>query len=156
MREPGQAALFKRVALCMPVVLVAVSLMYPTNREQRGVQAFVLGRTTADQSIFVPPALNPVFRRDAVYFWYNADLISGAYEEYCRGTQDCPGNKLALDDHRWEDSPPAFVLLELPAYFPYHWNLRESFYRPTEIPRLWEREEAARSVPSAERSAPSQ
>jgi hypothetical protein len=156
MREPGQAALFKRATLCMPVVLVAVSLMYPTNREQRGVQAFVLGRTTADQSIFVPPALNPVFRRDAVYFWYNADLISGAYEEYCRGTQDCPGNKLALDDHRWEDSPPAFVLLELPAYFPYHWNLRESFYRPTEIPRLWEREEAARSVPSAERSAPSQ
>jgi hypothetical protein len=118
------------------------------------VQAFVLERTTADQSIFVPPAFNPIFRRDAAYFWYNADLIRWAYEDSCRETQDCPDDKLRLDDHRWEDSPPIFVLLESPSSVPYRWSSREIFYRPTEIPRLWERAKTAQTAPSAQKLAP--
>jgi hypothetical protein len=148
-RERPQLVLFQRATLCMPVVLVAILLSYPPNREQRSVHAFVLGRTTGDQSIFVPPAFNPIFRRDAAYFWYNADMIRGAYEDSCRETQDCPDDKLRLDLNRWEDSPPIFVLLESPSSFPYHWSSRESFYRPTEIPRLWERAKTAQTAPSA-------
>lgn len=156
LRERPQLVLFERATLCMPVVLVALLVVYPSNGEQRSVQAFVLGRTTADQSIFVPPAFNPIFRRDAAYFWYNADLIRGAYEDSCRQTQSCPDNKIALDAQRWEDSPPVFVLLELPVCLPYRWSSRESFYHPTEIRGLWERAKTAGIAPPDERLAPTQ
>jgi len=148
-RTPRRQALLERSILCMPLILIGILLLHPSNRSQRNLQQFVLGRTSAAQTIFVPPAFNPVFRRDAAFFWYDGELISGAYAEYCRRVGSCPGDKLALDDQRWQSSPPAYVFLELPAYYPYRWSSRESSYHRTEIPRLWERERlAARAPPS--------
>jgi hypothetical protein len=151
-REGWHAAMLKRSILCMPVILIALLLVYPGKSEQLKVQEFVLRRTTTDQAIFVPPAFNPIFRRDAAYFWYNGDVISGAYEDYCRGMGDCLGDKLALDERRWQGSPPTYVFLELPAYYPYRWSSRESSYRPTEMPRLWAREYTS-PVPKAPTAA---
>jgi hypothetical protein len=136
-RPKWQTSVLWHSALLMPFLLIGVLLFYPNNRAQRSLQDFLLQKTSADQSIFVPPAFNPIFRRDAAYFWYNSALISGAYRDYCRRNQGCPSNKLALDEHRWKTTPPAFVFLELPAYYPYRWKSRESAYSPTEMPRLW-------------------
>ncbi len=146
-REGWQAVVLRRSILCMPLVLIAVLLLYPSNREQLNVQEFVLRRTTGDQSVFVPPAFNPIFRRDGAYFWYNGDLISGAYQEYLRREKNCAGNKLVLDEHRWKATPPAFVFLHLPADQPYRWSSRESGYSPTRIPSLLKRDDG--SAPNA-------
>jgi len=146
-----RATLLNRSILCAPLILISVLLLYPSNREQRNLQEFVLSLTSRDQSIFVPPAFNPIFRRDAAYFWYNGDLISGAYEEYCWRHGNCVRDKLLLDERRWKAALPAYVFLPLPAHYPYRWSSRVSGYSPTSIPLLLKRD--PESAPSASASA---
>jgi len=136
-RSKRQQVILAYSALCMPVILVSVLLLYPSNREQRVVQDLVLRQTSIDQAIFIPPAFNPIFRKDGAYFWYNGDLISRAYEDFCHSSNDCRGDKLFVDEQRWQSSPPTFVFLELPQYYPYHWQRREAGYFPTQVPHLW-------------------
>jgi|GEM_PF-2306575 len=150
-RDGWRATLLSRSILFAPLVLIAVLLLYPSNREQRNLQELVLGLTSRDQSIFVPPAFNPIFRRDAAYFWYNGDLISGAYDEYCRRHENCVHDKLLLDEHRWKAAPPAYVFLPLPAHYPYRWSSRRGGYSPTGIPSLLKRD--PESAPSASAAA---
>ena len=140
----------------MPLVLLLLLLVYPKNEEQLRVQGFVLRRTSLNQPVFVPPALNPVFRRDAAYFWYNGGLISGAYEQYCTWARACQNDKLALDEKRWASSPPTLVFLEGPPEYPYHWSTRSSSYHPSHLPGLWERKEGNRPPQTASRAASSE
>ena len=136
-RSRPRQVILRRSVLSMPVILLSILLLYPSNREQRVVQDLVLRQTSTDESIFIPPAFNPIFRRDGAYFWYNGDLISRAYEDYCRSSNNCRGDKLSVDEQRWQTSPPTFVFLELPQYYPYHWQSREAAYLPTQVPHLW-------------------
>src|SRR5262249_34845195 len=130
-RSSGLRVVMERATYCMPLILIAILLFHPGNDRQNKLQQFVLGRTSADQTVFVPPAFNPIFRRDAAYFWYDGDLISGAYADYCHRVGDCVRDKLALDEQRWQSSPPAYVFLELPSYYPYRWSTRQSGYHRT-------------------------
>ena len=148
--------LLERSILAMPLVLLVLLLVYPTNEEQLRVQGFVLRRTSLDQPVFAPPAFNPVFRRDAAYFWYNGGLISGAYEQYCSWARACQNDKLALDEKRWASSPPTLVFLEAPPEYPYHWSSRSSSYHPSRLPGLWEREERNWGSQTASRAASSE
>ena len=134
---------FTRAALLMPAILAAILALYPRNAGHREVQRFVLAHTLPSQAIFVPPPFNPVFRRDGSYFWYNGALIGGAYEDYCRFHPDCPGDKLALEERRWHDSPPAFVLLDVEGSLPFRWEERKDAYAESPIPRLWQRRDQA-------------
>ncbi len=132
--------------LAMPMVLLVLLWVYPKNEEQLRVQGFVLRQTSQQQPVFVPPAFNPVFRRDGAYFWYNGELISGAYQQYCTWARGCRNDKLALDENRWASSPPSLVFLEAPPDYPYHWSSRSGSYHPSPLPGLWERE--GRAAPS--------
>jgi len=148
--------LLERSILAMPLVLLLLLLVYPKNQEQLRVQGFVLRQTSLDQPVFVPPAFNPVFRRDGAYFWYNGELISGAYQQYCRWDRECQNDKLALDDNRWASSPPTLVFLEAPPDYPYRWSLRSSSYHPSLLPGLWEREDSSWGSQTASRAASSE
>jgi hypothetical protein len=124
-------------SLVMPVVLASILVFHPRNRPQREVQDYLLARTQPAQTLFVPPAYNPVFRRDGAYFWYNGALIGKAYGDYCRIHPGCLGGKLELDERRWSTETPAFVYLEYPEYFPVNWAERSRRYEETEVPRLF-------------------
>lgn len=142
-RSDRQDSILKISILFTPVILAAILLLYPGQREQQEVQELVLARASQDEAIFVPPPFNPIFRRDGAYFWYNAALISEAYADYCRA-RVCWDDKLALDDQRWRSSPPVLVLLDIPAYQPYRWSFRKSAYHPSSLPGLWARGGAPR------------
>jgi hypothetical protein len=105
------------------------------------VQEDLLAKTTPAQSLFVPPNYNPIFRRDAGYFWYNGVMTAEVYGNFCRD-HACPGeDKRTLDDRMWAESPPVFVWIsaEYPWYLPYHWPERSKDYQSTDLPSLWVR-----------------
>jgi hypothetical protein len=136
-RAPRPRAWLERAALLDAVVLAAILLAYPPNRKEREVQDLVLAQTAPGEPVFMPPPYNPMFRRDAAYFWYNGALIGDAYAEYCRTRGECPGNKHHLDEQRWASDPPRFVYLEEPSYQPIHWAERSRAYQATGVPRLY-------------------
>ena len=128
---------FERAAAFNVAILGGILLFYPANRREREIQDLVLSGTRPEQTVFVPPPYNPVFRRDGGYFWYNGALIANAYREYCRTQGECPGDKLALDDTRWASAPPRFVWLEDPEYYPARWSERSGGYQPTAVRHLY-------------------
>jgi hypothetical protein len=145
---PRPRAWLERSVLFMALILACVALLYPSSHDQREVQDLVLAQTAPGQAVFVPPAYNPIFRPHSGYFWYNAALIGNAYAEYCLQHPDCPGRRGDDDLMRWLRDPPAFVYLQYPEYFPYHWSERSRGYRPTAVPRLLRAEGVAGSPPS--------
>ena len=126
-----------RAVVFMSVICAVISLAYPASGPQREVTDYVLAQTTPAQTVFIPPAYNPVFRKHAGYFWYNGALIGDAYDVYCQTHVDCSGRERQLDLSLWKSHPPEFVYVEYPEYAPYRWSDRESAYRLTDIPLLW-------------------
>ena len=134
---PRPRAILQWSSGVMAFVLAGILLLYPGNGPQRDVQDVVLAQTAPDEPIFMPPPYNPVFRRDAGYFWYNGKLIGDAYAQYCETRQrGCAGDKRDLDDHRWQSHPPRFVYLYDPEYYPVHWKSRSRDYEATTVPGL--------------------
>jgi hypothetical protein len=141
---PRPRAWLVRGALFMPVVLAVILAFHPRSGEQRRVQDEVLAATRPDEAVFLTPPFNPVFRLHAGYFWYNGDMISGAYAEYCRRSGACAGEKLALDEALWAERPPAFVYVEHPEYAPYRWAERAAAFERAGPPGLLRRARVAR------------
>ena len=124
-------------------IMVGSMIDYDGVDRYAPVQARLLAQTSEHDTLFVPPNYNPIFRRDAAYFWYNGVMTAEVYGQYCRD-HACPGpDKRALDDEMWAKSPPRFVWIssEYPWYLPFHWPERSADYRKTDLPSLWVRVE---------------
>lgn len=116
-------------------ILVAA---FETNQEQRVVQERVLQETTPAETIFVPPPRHPIFRRDGAYFWFNARLIGDLYRRECAEGR-CMDGKLALEEERWRQTPPAFVFLDPrePSTHPFRWEEHAADYLLTAMDDLY-------------------
>ncbi len=140
----GSVRIAMRVATIGVVgITVAGMIDYEPVDRYLAVQRDLLARTTPAQTVYVPPNYNPIFRRDAGYFWYNGVMTAEVYAQYC-ASHPCPGpDKRALDDELWAKSPPRFVWIsdKYPWYLPDHWADRSKDYRPTDLPTLWVRVE---------------
>lgn len=140
MQSRGVAQVFKVAVLLMVIELSAILILYPTNSDARRVQNFILDNTSASEAIFASPPNNPISRLDGAYFWYNSEMIAGAYQEYC-ANRKCPGDALGLEDSRWRNLKPAYVYIDpkYPEYHPYRWDLHAADYKKTEIEGLFKR-----------------
>jgi hypothetical protein len=135
----GRRALALRAATAAMAALLALQLArQPDWAQFARVQDYVLAHTRADETVFVPPEFNPIFRVDAAYFWYNATLLRRTYATYCVD-HPCPDRKDVVDDRAWDRRPPAYVYLCDPDYTTLRWPERAAAYVPTEIPSLLER-----------------
>lgn len=81
---------------------------YPKNTHQLAGMNFVLQNTAQTETVFLQPPLNPIFRVDASYFWYNNGPIQNALQDY-ETTYGVQTDWIAKDQIRWFSNPPKFV-----------------------------------------------
>ncbi len=98
----------------------------------------VLAHSNPGDRIFVTPPHHPIFRRDAVYFWFSG---ARTYERLCE-TRDCSPRRDRIDRQQWDRAPPVLVYLD-PRYHEYHppgrsdWITRSEHCRETEVASLF-------------------
>jgi hypothetical protein len=138
--SPRLRRLLHGATALMPLILIPSLLIYSSYDVHDEMHRYVLAHTAPDETVFMPPANNPIYRRDAAYFWYNNALMRSAYRAYCAHAR-CPDDGLARDDERWRATPPRFVYISprYPDYHPDKWGERAPGYRETPFPGLWVR-----------------
>ncbi|MGZ6123849.1 MAG: hypothetical protein ACXWLR_02760 [Myxococcales bacterium] len=135
------APLIASLMLLMLVKVMVLCLFYGENRGHDAVQAWALQHSGRADAVYMPPPYHPIFRHDALYFWFQGARMGLAWQQYCR-SRSCPGDELAADRRAWKERPPALVYTPPGEkdWWPFEWNLHVGEYDSVPgIPGLFRR-----------------
>lgn len=107
-----------------------------TNHDQLLVMNKVLNETTQNDTVFMQPPFNPIYRRDAGFYWHNQGMML----EVRDSLSSISGFPTGKDDlKRWSENLPKFIYDDPNTDYPMHPEFRNflKFYEPTKIPNLY-------------------
>jgi hypothetical protein len=132
---------FRQAASAAVLLMVGktavLGAFYTEVPDAPAVQTAALASTSPQDPVAIAPPYNPIFRKDAFYFWVEPGKFVPAYLECCaRGP--CPEGKAAADARAWSESPPVAVFAPAgePTWRPWGWAEHRSDYREAET-GLW-------------------
>lgn len=106
--QPQKLKLNTQIISMIFVECLIILSFYKNHEYQKQGIEFVLQNTQVNETVFLQPPLNPVFRHDSSFFWYNNGPLQNTLVQYheAKKTQT---HWIEADETRWMKNPPRYV-----------------------------------------------